>query len=90
MMERSMTISPVSSWFFCLRCLFIDFFRRLWIAPDRSGKISKFNADGFAVLEANAAQITQNKILEAKLAATRPALAKNASERSWLFFLFLL
>ncbi|KAF5337499.1 hypothetical protein D9758_013605 [Tetrapyrgos nigripes] len=52
--------------------------------PDRSGKISKFNADGFAVLEANAAQLAQNKILESKLAATRPAAVKNPSEKNML------
>ncbi|THV04470.1 hypothetical protein K435DRAFT_649347, partial [Dendrothele bispora CBS 962.96] len=50
--------------------------------PDRSGKISKFNADGFAVLEANTSQIAQNKLLEAKLASSRPAIVKATSDKS--------
>ncbi|KAA1465935.1 hypothetical protein DENSPDRAFT_830640 [Dentipellis sp. KUC8613] len=35
--------------------------------PDRTGKIAKFNFDAYAVLEASAAQIQQNKILESKI-----------------------
>ncbi|KAF9048309.1 hypothetical protein BDZ89DRAFT_758549 [Hymenopellis radicata] len=35
--------------------------------PDRMGKIVKFNADGYAVLEASPAQIAQNQILESKI-----------------------
>ncbi|KAI0367218.1 SIN1-domain-containing protein [Pilatotrama ljubarskyi] len=35
--------------------------------PDRTGKISKFNLDAYAVLEATPSQIQQNKILESKI-----------------------
>lgn len=35
--------------------------------PDRSGKISKFNFDAYAVMEASSAQIQQNKALESKI-----------------------
>ncbi|KAI0777511.1 stress-activated map kinase interacting protein 1-domain-containing protein [Trametes elegans] len=35
--------------------------------PDRTGKISKFNFDAYAVLEASPSQIQQNKILESKI-----------------------
>ncbi|KAI0938854.1 hypothetical protein AcV5_000442 [Taiwanofungus camphoratus] len=35
--------------------------------PDRTGKISKFNFDAYAVLEATPAQVHQNKILESKI-----------------------
>ncbi|KAH9939185.1 stress-activated map kinase interacting protein 1-domain-containing protein [Amylocystis lapponica] len=35
--------------------------------PDRTGKISKFNFDAYAVLEATPAQVQQNKILESKI-----------------------
>ncbi|KAH9896673.1 SIN1-domain-containing protein [Cubamyces lactineus] len=35
--------------------------------PDRTGKISKFNFDAYAVLEATPSQIQQNKILESKI-----------------------
>ncbi|OCH87074.1 hypothetical protein OBBRIDRAFT_782204 [Obba rivulosa] len=35
--------------------------------PDRTGKISKFNFDAYAVLEATPAQIQQNKVLESKI-----------------------
>ncbi|KAI0674134.1 SIN1-domain-containing protein [Trametes maxima] len=35
--------------------------------PDRTGKISKFNFDAYAVLEATSSQIQQNKILESKI-----------------------
>ncbi|KAI0746565.1 stress-activated map kinase interacting protein 1-domain-containing protein [Daedaleopsis nitida] len=35
--------------------------------PDRTGKISKFNFDAYAVLEATQSQIQQNKILESKI-----------------------
>ncbi|KAI0826522.1 stress-activated map kinase interacting protein 1-domain-containing protein [Trametes gibbosa] len=35
--------------------------------PDRMGKISKFNLDAYAVLEANPSQLQQNKILESKI-----------------------
>ncbi|KAI0341512.1 hypothetical protein BDW22DRAFT_1377629 [Trametopsis cervina] len=35
--------------------------------PDRTGKISKFNFEAYAVLEASPAQIQQNKLMEAKI-----------------------
>ncbi|PIL27348.1 hypothetical protein GSI_10495 [Ganoderma sinense ZZ0214-1] len=35
--------------------------------PDRTGKISKFNFEAYAVLEATASQIQQNKNLESKI-----------------------
>ncbi|KAI0077620.1 hypothetical protein K474DRAFT_1643093 [Panus rudis PR-1116 ss-1] len=35
--------------------------------PDRTGRISKFNFDAYAVLEASAAQIQQNKLIESKI-----------------------
>ncbi|ETW75996.1 hypothetical protein HETIRDRAFT_461100 [Heterobasidion irregulare TC 32-1] len=35
--------------------------------PDRTGKISKFNFDVYAVLEATPIQIQQNKVLESKI-----------------------
>ncbi|KAI8986781.1 stress-activated map kinase interacting protein 1-domain-containing protein [Trametes punicea] len=35
--------------------------------PDRMGKISKFNFEAYAVLEATPSQIQQNKILESKI-----------------------
>ncbi|OJT14823.1 Stress-activated map kinase-interacting protein 1 [Trametes pubescens] len=35
--------------------------------PDRTGKISKFNFDAYAVLEATPSQMQQNKILESKI-----------------------
>ncbi|ESK95614.1 stress-activated map kinase-interacting protein 1 [Moniliophthora roreri MCA 2997] len=47
--------------------------------PDRTGKISKFNADGYAVIEATPAQIAQNKILESKI--QRP-IGKKAADKS--------
>ncbi|KAF9254537.1 SIN1-domain-containing protein [Marasmius fiardii PR-910] len=48
--------------------------------PDRTGKISKFNADAYAVLEANAAQIAQNQILESKIQRpTKPPTTKRPS-----------
>ncbi|THG97313.1 hypothetical protein EW026_g4661 [Hermanssonia centrifuga] len=35
--------------------------------PDRTGKISKFNFDAYAVLEASPSQVQQNKIIESKI-----------------------
>ncbi|KAI0718350.1 stress-activated map kinase interacting protein 1-domain-containing protein [Cerioporus squamosus] len=35
--------------------------------PDRTGKISKFNFDAYAVLEATPSQMQQNRILESKI-----------------------
>ncbi|EMD31951.1 hypothetical protein CERSUDRAFT_119281 [Gelatoporia subvermispora B] len=35
--------------------------------PDRTGKISKFNFDAYAVLEATTSQVQQNKVLETKI-----------------------
>ncbi len=37
------------------------------IAPDRTGRISKFNFDAYAVLEATIPQVQQNKILDSKI-----------------------
>nr|GAT49474.1 predicted protein [Mycena chlorophos] len=35
--------------------------------PDRVGKIAKFNADAYAILEATAAQIQQNRLIESNI-----------------------
>ncbi|KAJ7931142.1 stress-activated map kinase interacting protein 1-domain-containing protein [Mycena leptocephala] len=35
--------------------------------PDRIGKVAKFNADAYAVLEATPAQIQQNQLIESKI-----------------------
>ncbi|KAF9459128.1 stress-activated map kinase interacting protein 1-domain-containing protein [Collybia nuda] len=35
--------------------------------PDRLGRISKFNADAYAILEATPAQIQQNQLIESKI-----------------------
>ncbi|KAF6757784.1 stress-activated map kinase interacting protein 1-domain-containing protein [Ephemerocybe angulata] len=35
--------------------------------PDRMGKISKFNSDAYAILEATPSQMAQNEILESKI-----------------------
>ncbi|KIK64185.1 hypothetical protein GYMLUDRAFT_40473 [Collybiopsis luxurians FD-317 M1] len=45
--------------------------------PDRTGKIVKFNADGFAVIEATQAQIAQNELLESKI-QRRPSRTSGA------------
>ncbi|KAE9398063.1 hypothetical protein BT96DRAFT_44977 [Gymnopus androsaceus JB14] len=45
--------------------------------PDRTGKITKFNADGFAVIEATPAQVGQNQILESKI-QRRPSRTSGA------------
>ncbi|EIN09146.1 hypothetical protein PUNSTDRAFT_120545 [Punctularia strigosozonata HHB-11173 SS5] len=52
--------------------------------PDRTGKISKFNFDAYAVLEASPQQIQQNKILESKIQrpTARLAPAKKRSDAS--------
>ncbi|GBE87664.1 stress-activated map kinase interacting protein 1-domain-containing protein [Sparassis latifolia] len=49
--------------------------------PDRTGKISKFNFDAYAVLEATPAQVQQNKILESKIQrrASRVVIKKKKS-----------
>ncbi|KAI0043578.1 hypothetical protein FA95DRAFT_1524028 [Auriscalpium vulgare] len=44
--------------------------------PDRTGKIQKFNFDAYAVLEASATQIQQNKILESKIQRSPSRVAK--------------
>jgi len=38
-----------------------------WPTPTREFKISKFNFDAYAVLEADATQMQQNKALESKI-----------------------
>ncbi|KAJ3781997.1 stress-activated map kinase interacting protein 1-domain-containing protein [Lentinula aff. detonsa] len=45
--------------------------------PDRTGKIVKFNADGFAIIEATPAQVGQNQILESKI-QRRPSRTSGA------------
>ncbi|KAJ3729604.1 stress-activated map kinase interacting protein 1-domain-containing protein [Lentinula raphanica] len=45
--------------------------------PDRSGKIAKFNADGYAVIEATSSQVAQNQILESKI-QRRPSRTSGA------------
>ncbi|KAH9831194.1 stress-activated map kinase interacting protein 1-domain-containing protein [Rhodofomes roseus] len=49
--------------------------------PDRTGRISKFNFDAYAVLEATAAQVQQNKVLESKIQrrASRIVIKKKKS-----------
>ncbi|KZT68929.1 SIN1-domain-containing protein [Daedalea quercina L-15889] len=49
--------------------------------PDRTGKISKFNFDAFAALEATPAQVQQNKVLESKIQrrASRIVIKKKKS-----------
>ncbi|KAJ4468737.1 stress-activated map kinase interacting protein 1-domain-containing protein [Lentinula aciculospora] len=55
--------------------------------PDRTGKIVKFNADGFAVIEATTTQVGQNQILENKIqrrpsrtsGARKPDLGKSSA-----------
>ncbi|KAH8118678.1 SIN1-domain-containing protein [Phellopilus nigrolimitatus] len=51
-------------------------------APDRMGKISKFNFDAYAILEANPSQAAQNQQLEAKLVRrpSRIIVAKKKQE----------
>ncbi|KAF5364725.1 hypothetical protein D9757_012495 [Collybiopsis confluens] len=46
-------------------------------APDRTGKIAKFGADGYAVIEATSAQVAQNQILESKI-QRRPSRTSGA------------
>lgn len=45
-----------------------------FLAPDRAGKISKFNFDAYAIVEASPAQIQQNRVSESKILRkiTRP------------------
>ncbi|PBL01322.1 hypothetical protein ARMGADRAFT_1007325 [Armillaria gallica] len=52
--------------------------------PDRMGKIVKFNADAYAVLEANPAQIAQNRILQSKIQRrpSRTAVAKKSQSQN--------
>ncbi|KAH9918959.1 stress-activated map kinase interacting protein 1-domain-containing protein [Fomitopsis serialis] len=49
--------------------------------PDRTGRISKFNFDAYAVLEASQAQVQQNKVLESKIQrrASRIVIKKKKS-----------
>ncbi|KAJ7594662.1 stress-activated map kinase interacting protein 1-domain-containing protein [Mycena floridula] len=47
--------------------------------PDRMGKIAKFHADAYAVLEATPSQLTQNQILESKIRAGTKKSDKSAS-----------
>ncbi|KAK0444951.1 stress-activated map kinase interacting protein 1-domain-containing protein [Desarmillaria tabescens] len=52
--------------------------------PDRMGKIVKFNADAYAVLEANPAQVAQNRILQSKIQRrpSRTAVAKKPQNQN--------
>ncbi|KAG7450808.1 uncharacterized protein BT62DRAFT_536965 [Guyanagaster necrorhizus] len=52
--------------------------------PDRMGKIVKFNADAYAVLEASPAQVAQNRILQAKIQRrpSRTAVAKKSQNQN--------
>ncbi|KZT22772.1 SIN1-domain-containing protein [Neolentinus lepideus HHB14362 ss-1] len=48
--------------------------------PDRTAKISKFNFDAYAVLEASPSQVQQNKVLEGKL-QRRPSRVMAAKKK---------
>ncbi|KAG6849750.1 hypothetical protein H0H93_005548 [Arthromyces matolae] len=50
--------------------------------PDRTGKISKFNADAYAVLEATPAQAQQNKLLDSKIQRHPSRVTKKAEKLS--------
>jgi len=52
--------------------------------PDRAGKVAKFNADAYAVLEATPAQVQQNQILESKIMRhpSRKTAAKKVEKAS--------
>ncbi|KAF7323684.1 hypothetical protein MKEN_00589200 [Mycena kentingensis (nom. inval.)] len=54
--------------------------------PDRLGKIAKFNADAYAVLEATPAQIQQNRLIESNIQRhpSRLTAAKKAEKPSAL------
>jgi hypothetical protein len=51
--------------------------------PDRTGKISKFNFEAYAVLEASPAQVQQNKQLESKI-QRRPSRTMASSKKTEL------
>ncbi|TFK66345.1 hypothetical protein BDN72DRAFT_844502 [Pluteus cervinus] len=51
--------------------------------PDRSGKVVKFNADAFAVLEATAGQVQQNQVLESKI-VRRPSRTTSSKKHEKL------
>lgn len=46
--------------------------------PDRLGKILKFNADAYAVMEANLVQVQQNQLIESKIQRHPSRMAKKA------------
>ncbi|EPQ53477.1 SIN1-domain-containing protein [Gloeophyllum trabeum ATCC 11539] len=48
--------------------------------PDRTAKISKFNFDAYAILEANPSQVQQNRVLESKL-QRRPSRVMAAKKK---------
>lgn len=48
--------------------------------PDRLGRISKFNADAYAVLEATPAQVQQNQLLELKIQRLPSRMTKKAEK----------
>ncbi|KAK0207957.1 stress-activated map kinase interacting protein 1-domain-containing protein [Desarmillaria ectypa] len=52
--------------------------------PDRMGKIVKFNADAYAVLEASPAHVAQNRILQSKIQRrpSRTAVAKKSQNQN--------
>ncbi|KAG6829351.1 hypothetical protein H0H92_004717 [Tricholoma furcatifolium] len=50
--------------------------------PDRMGKISKFNADAYAVLEATPAQAQQNQILDSKIQRHPSRMTKKVEKLS--------
>ncbi|KAF9445595.1 hypothetical protein P691DRAFT_805466 [Macrolepiota fuliginosa MF-IS2] len=49
--------------------------------PDRLGKIAKFNADAFAILEATPAQIKQNREIESKIQRPTKTPAKKQQDK---------
>jgi len=48
--------------------------------PDRLGRISKFNADAYAVLEATPTQVQQNQLLESKIQRLPSRMTKKAEK----------
>ncbi|KAF9041265.1 stress-activated map kinase interacting protein 1-domain-containing protein [Panaeolus papilionaceus] len=49
--------------------------------PDRMGRITKFQSDAYAILEATASQVTQNQILETKI-QRRPSRTTKAPRKA--------
>ncbi|KAG5640657.1 hypothetical protein DXG03_007647 [Asterophora parasitica] len=50
--------------------------------PDRLGRISKFNADAYAVLEATSTQVQQNQLLDSKIQRQPSRMTKLAEKLS--------